>query len=513
MQALFSLRKALTIALIAGLWPSCQSWGKFWSVPSTTCAPPANSVSWAKSQSGGNDVNRFFSVATDCEGNIYAAGFVQSTVTYNFGNGVTLTGNTAGAWKTAILLKYDAAGNALWGRRITSSTTTESDYRSIAVDNSGNVYAVGTIYDSSTFSFGNGVTLTTSLAANNHVVIAKYDSNGTALWARTSNTFTGTAFYDAVAVDSSGNAYAGARINYAGTLEVGNGVTVTSGVSTTANWAVIKYNESGLAQWANIAVAPAGADYSYPLGITADNLGSVFACGIISNNGVFNFSGATAQGNFTGQNAAIAKFSAATGSAIIARSTTAPSSAASNFNRCATDKSGQVYATGSQNLNGAYGWGGGITSTGSATTAKNAVIVKYDNNLTPLWALSTSTGPGSAISQFNAVAADSAGNAWAAGFQEGNAAINYGNGVSATGGFSGAGGNSLIVKYSAAGVPQLAKIVNPAGAFSFFDGVAVVGDLPVAVGLITNTGNFTFDTGLTTAGSHTTANVAIVKYP
>lgn len=356
-------------------------------------------------------MNRFFTVAADCEGNIYAAGFILSTATYNFGNGVTLTGNTAGGWKTAILLKYDAAGNALRGRRVTSSTTTESDYRSVAVDSSGNVYAVGTIYDSSTFSFGNGVTLTTSLASNNHVLIAKYDSSGTALWARTSNTFIGTAYYDAVAVDLSGNAYVGARINYAGTLDVGNGVTVNNGISTTANWAVIKYNESGLAQWANIAVSPVAGDYSYPLGITVDNLGSVFACGLINNSGVFNFSGATVQGNFTGQNAAIAKFSAATGNAIIARSTVAPSGAASSFNRCATDTSGKVYATGFQNLNGSFAWGSGITSMGSAATAKNAVIVKYDNNLTPLWALSTSTGPGTANSQFNAVATDSAGNA------------------------------------------------------------------------------------------------------
>jgi len=495
------------------LCQSCQSWGKFWALPSTTCTAPTTPVAWAKSQTGGADVNRFLAVATDCDGTVYAVGFILATQTYNFGNGVTLTGSTAGAWKTAILLKYDAAGNALWGRRVTSSTTTESDYRSVAVDGSGNVYAVGTIYDSSTFSFGNGVSLTTSLASNNHVVIAKYDSNGTALWARTSNTFTGTAFYDAVAVDSSGNAYAGARINYAGTLEVGNGVTVASGVSSAANWAVIKYDESGLAQWANIAVAPVAGDYSYPLGITVDNLGSVFACGLISNTGVFSFSGATVQGNFTGQNAAIAKFSAATGNAIIARSTVAPSANLSNFNGCAADKSGQVYATGFQNFAGSFGWGNGITSTGSATTAKNALIVKYDNNLTPLWALSTSSGPTTAISQFNAVATDSAGNAWAAGFQEGTVAINYGNGISATGGFAGAGGNSLMVKYSASGAAQVAKIVNPAAAFSFFNGVAVVGDLPVAVGLITNTGNFTFDTGLSTAGSHTTANIAIVKYP
>lgn len=513
MRVVFRLCYALTIAPIIVLCANCQSWGKFWSVAATTCAPPTPPVSWAKSQSGGTDVNRFLAVATDCEGNVYAAGFVQSTATYNFGNGVTLTGNTSGAWKTAILVKYDAAGNALWGRRVTSSTTTESDYRSVAVDGSGNVYVVGTLYDSSTFSFGNGVTLTTSLAANNHVLIAKYDSKGTTLWARTANTFVGTAFYDAVAADSNGNAYAAARINYAGTLDVGNGVIVPNGISTTANWAVIKYNEAGLAQWANIAVAPAAADYSYPLGMTVDNLGFVFACGVINNSGLFNFTGTTVQGNFTGQNAAIAKFSTATGSAIIARSTVAPSGAASNFNACATDKSGQVYATGFQNLNGSYGWGSGITSAGGATTAKNTVIVKYDNNLTPLWALSTSSSPATANSQFNAVATDSAGNAWAAGFQEGNSAIGYGNGISATGGFAGASGNSLIVKYSAAGTPQQAKAVISAAAFSIFNGITVVGDLPVAVGLITNTGNFTFDTGLTTAGSHSTANVAILKYP
>ncbi|MBL8033516.1 MAG: hypothetical protein JNJ69_07445, partial [Leptospiraceae bacterium] len=140
----------LCLIITPFLFIACvKSWGKFWEPgqPETNpCSALTTPVSWARSQSGGLNINTFSAVAADCLGNIYAAGYVNNTQTYDLGAGVTVTGWSAGAWKTAILAKYDRSGNPVWVRRVTNSGTTESEFRGVAIDTTGNIYTAGTIY-------------------------------------------------------------------------------------------------------------------------------------------------------------------------------------------------------------------------------------------------------------------------------------------------------------------------------------------------------------------------------
>lgn len=527
------IKQAYLVLLFFALPQCAKQWGSFWDLsqytgygsgagggltpatPINPCTLAPAPVSWARTQTGGVNISQFAAVAADCLGNIYAVGTINSNLTYDFGNGITVTGSVSGTWKTAVLIKYDRTGAAQWGKRVLAAGATDSEYRGVALDAAGNIYAVGTIYNNNTFDFGNGITLIPTLVSNNHVVIAKYNSLGTTLWARTTVNFPGNAFYNAVATDSGGNAYVAARLNVASIFDFGNGVTTPSGISTTSNWAVIKYNPDGTAQWANIAIAPSAGDFSFPLGITTDNSGSVFSCGVANGAVTYNFTGATMQGGNAGQNAAIAKFSATTGNASMTRSTIAGGPNTSNFNGCATDAAANVFAVGFQNMGSAFNWGSGITSTGVSSSGKNAVAVKYDNNLNPIWARSTFSG--TTVTQHNAAAVDSAGNLIAAGFQEGTSLVGYGGGINATAaaGFAGAGGNALVVKYDSAGTATLAKVVTAGAAISSFSGVAVAdANTLVGVGLVTNNGSFTFDPGLSITGAYALGNnLAIVKYP
>ncbi|MBL8034881.1 MAG: hypothetical protein JNJ69_14340, partial [Leptospiraceae bacterium] len=249
-------------------------------------------------------------------------------------------------------------------------------------------------------------------------------------------------------------------------------------------------------------------------GITVDNNGSVFSCGIINSTVTFNWTGTSMSGGNGGLNAAIVKFSAQTGNAITARSTQVAAPSTSNFFACRADKQGNVYAVGFQNFGGAFNWGSGVSATGASSSGQNAVLVKYDNTLTPIWA-STTTSGAAGSTQFSAVAIDSQLNVIVAGFQNGVAPIGYAGGITATATSGFSGNNALVLKYNSSGTAVLSKIVTSGANASGHNGVAI-GDFDtiVAAGFATNNGSYTFDTGLSAAGANTTGlNLQIVKYP
>jgi hypothetical protein len=71
------------------------------------------------------------------------------------------------------------------------------------------------------------------------------------------------------------------------------------------------------------------------------------------------------------------------------------------------------------------------------------VLVKYNSSGQAQWAKTVEAGTVADASFFSSVAVDISGNVYAAGSQEG--ILNYGNGVTATGTYSGS--NVLLVKY------------------------------------------------------------------
>ena len=89
------------------------------------------------------------------DGSVYAAGYIYSTGTYNFGNNVTAKGPSTST--NIVLLKYNSSGVAQWAQTM---STGSGAFNSVTVDSDGYVYASG--------------------SSNGNSILVKYNSSGVA---------------------------------------------------------------------------------------------------------------------------------------------------------------------------------------------------------------------------------------------------------------------------------------------------------------------------------------------
>jgi hypothetical protein len=135
------------------------------------------------------------SIAVDNSGNVYVAGF-----SYNaWGSPLhAFTNSQIGGVPNMFVLKLDSSGTHQWH----TFYGLGSEAHAIAIDNSGNVYATGSSYN----TWGTPLHDFTDSLVGQDIFVLKLDSNGTYLW----HTFYGSSSEDiasAVAVDNSGNVY------------------------------------------------------------------------------------------------------------------------------------------------------------------------------------------------------------------------------------------------------------------------------------------------------------------
>ncbi|MGH7967019.1 MAG: SBBP repeat-containing protein, partial [Candidatus Binatia bacterium] len=154
---------------------------------------PSGALVWV-TQAGGPGIDRGVSIAVDSSGNSYVRGVFRQTATFG---AITLT-SIDGSFDIFVA-KYDPNGALVWVRQVGGPDIDAG--RGIAVDSSGNSYVVGSFLG--TTSFG-GIMLTS--AGPGDIFVAKYNSSGTLVWVRQAG---GTGLDNGVgiAVDSSGNSY------------------------------------------------------------------------------------------------------------------------------------------------------------------------------------------------------------------------------------------------------------------------------------------------------------------
>ena len=153
---------------------------------------------WAKSAVGSKNDNGQ-SIAVDASGNLYITGvFSSSTITFGT---TTLTNN---GYENIFIVKYDASGNVVWAK---SAGGSSYDYGvGISVDASGNSYITG--YFSSPTIIFDTITLTNKNNTGNttDIFIAKYDVQGNVIWAKSVGG-TGNDMGQGISIDASGNSY------------------------------------------------------------------------------------------------------------------------------------------------------------------------------------------------------------------------------------------------------------------------------------------------------------------
>ena len=221
----------------------------------------AGNLAWAKA-AGGAGYDAATGIAVDGAGNSYVTGLFYST-NANFG-GVALTN---GGQNNVFVTKFDPSGTVLWARQ--AGGTSFDSGLAIAADAAGNVYVTGSFFSPTSF-FG-GLTLTNS--GENDIFVARYDTAGNVLWARTAKGLSDDFGYG-IAVDGASNSYVAGY--FLSTNLTFSASIILTNTSHNNDVFVAKYDPNGTPLWARKA---GGTSDDYAFGIALDAATNVYVAG------------------------------------------------------------------------------------------------------------------------------------------------------------------------------------------------------------------------------------------
>jgi len=155
---------------------------------------------WAKSF--GNTFNdRGNSIETDQPGDLYIAGYFQSSVDFDPGAGEFFLGSAGD--QDIFILKLNPSGQFLWARSF--GGISDDRCYSLSTDKTGNIYACGFYSNTVDFDPGSGK-YTFNAAGREDIFILKLDASGQMLWAKSyGNIHVDAAL--AISTDKFGNIY------------------------------------------------------------------------------------------------------------------------------------------------------------------------------------------------------------------------------------------------------------------------------------------------------------------
>ncbi len=341
-----------------------------------------------------NDNDRFIGVETDDSGNVYAAGYA----------GTGYAGDM-----TFVAAKYLADGTLAWQRQY-NPTGLVDEATAMALDRAHNLIVTG-FTGGSAYAAGDWATI-------------KYSPAGDSLWAQTYS-FGTQDRPNAVAVDDSGNAYVTGELGaypilYCATIKYSptgaqqweaqyfaNGVrtargqaiavdhqgnSYVAGASTSTNWdiAVIKYDAQGDTLWTATYDGPAhNSDISYAIAV--DAAGNCFV-------------GGQSMAANALPDAMVIKVGPQ-GDTLWTRRYDGPAHRSDAVRAMVLDHSGNVYVTG--------------YSAGTGTNPGDILTIKYLSDGTLGWS-ARYDGAVHSTDQGNAIARDSLGNTFVAGYATGH---------------------------------------------------------------------------------------------
>jgi hypothetical protein len=205
---------------------------------------PNGALLWVKHViAGGNQQG--YSIASDGSNNGLVTGMFQGSIIFGAGevNETTLT--NAGA-DEIFIAKYDPNGALIWAKRAGGSS--QDSGNDIAADAAGNSLVTGVF--KTTAIFGAGETNETSLTSNGagEFFIAKYDPNGTLLWAKQAGGILNEAGFGVV-FDSFGNCMVTGEFENLVTFGAGEANETKMVSLGSRDVFVAKYNSNGGLLW------------------------------------------------------------------------------------------------------------------------------------------------------------------------------------------------------------------------------------------------------------------------
>lgn len=310
---------------------------------------------------GGDDDDAAYDVSSDSLGNVYLTGYFSSDAILS--DSISIVSNGG---KDIFLVRYDSRGNCIWARSAGSS----GDDLATAVinDDSGNIFIGGAF--SGTVSFDDN----TELASNGgeDVFIAKYDSSGSFIWAKSFGSIaldrlTGMKSHDGINISISGY--------YSDTLIVDPDLD-TLFSSGTSDIFLARLDSSGSFEWAK---GFGNEEFDQANGIAVDNNGSIYLTGFFADEVDF--------GDFTIESAGeedifISKFDDQ-GNCLWARSAGSVSGS-DNASAITCSPNGNIYLTGSYSSTIHFSDTDSLVSSGT----RDAFFVSYDTNGNHVWSFS-----------------------------------------------------------------------------------------------------------------------------
>ena len=219
---------------------------------------------WAK-RAGGANYDFGNGITTDASGNVYVIGGFNLTATFGT-NTVTSSGDF-----DVFIAKYDPNGNNLWVKRCGGAGWDVGN--GVTIDKSDNCYITGGYRNTGTF----GTTSLTSLG-NYDAFIAKYDSTGAFIWAKSAGG-TGDDRGQSLSTDGANNCYVIGFFNGTATI----GITPLTSAGSSDIW-IAKYDASGNSVWAKRAGGPLEDE---GLSIASDPLGNMYLTGYFNGAALF----------------------------------------------------------------------------------------------------------------------------------------------------------------------------------------------------------------------------------
>jgi len=302
--------------------------------------------------------------------------------------------------------------NFFWTKK--EGGTLANDFgRSLATDAAGYVYALGEFQGTAQIG---SYTLSATTSGKNDYYVAKYDNNGTVIWATRlgSGSARQTDGGRSIVVDEAGNVFVTGR--FYGSTSFGNTVMTSAGLSDV--FVARLRSSDGFVLWARRA---GGTQDDAGYGVDFDDFGSLVISGSVT--GTANFGNQTTVGGTGQTDAFVAKY-AIDGTAQWVRRGGNPTKGTDVARSVITDEVGNIYATGSffgdgqsQDAN----WGS-IAKTNN-TGFHNAFVVKYDPDGTPQYVQTFDN----AYSEGSDIDVDDLGNLFVTGYFAGNVRLGIDN--------------------------------------------------------------------------------------